>query len=93
MMSRMLYHCATAIGLAKLYKSELKIGLASGSGTVVEHAAHYSEVKGISLTTFAITGREFSKNVIKTSLKSFNFLPFSLSVQVTVVGLKSLTLG
>jgi hypothetical protein len=65
MMSRMLYHCATAIGLAKLYKSTLKIGLASGSGTVVEHVAHYSEVKGTSLITVTSTGREYDKKLKK----------------------------
>ncbi len=39
----------------KLYRPKLKIGLASGSGTVVEHSAHYAEVKGTSLTTVALT--------------------------------------
>ncbi len=60
-MSRVLNHCATAIVLTKLNRSKLKIGLASGSGTEVEHSAHYSEVKGTSLTTVASTGRELGK--------------------------------
>jgi hypothetical protein len=65
-MSRVLNHCATPIVLTKLNRSKLKNGLASGSGTVVEHLAHYSEVKGISLTTVASTGREAGKKVTKT---------------------------
>ncbi len=45
----------------KPYKAKQKIGLASGSDTVVEHSAHYSEVMGTSLTSVAITGREYGK--------------------------------
>ncbi len=65
MRRRVLYHCATADSMANLYKSKLKIGLASSSGRLVEHSALYSEVKGTSLTTVASTGREFGKKVIK----------------------------
>jgi hypothetical protein len=71
MMRQVLYHCAIAIGLAKLYKSKLKIGLDSDSGTVAEHAAHYSEVKGSSLTTVASTGREVDKKTKKKLVEEF----------------------
>jgi hypothetical protein len=52
--------------LPETLQIQIKISLDSGSGTVVQHSAHYSEVKGSNLTTVASTGRENDKKVIKT---------------------------